>query len=367
MSEAKESPAACILEYVRVLAINPGSTSTKLALLEAGEAGVTVIESFSEKHSPASTLAADLEARRKLVLARANAWRPFDVVAARGGLIGPVPAGVYEIDKEMVELCLAAPYGVHPANLAAPLAREVADRFGVPAYVVDPPTTDELEPVARISGAPGVSRRSRVHALNLRYVARKAAIATGGSLSNTPMIGAHLGGGSSVVRFSGGRMVDTNDALLGEGPFSPNRAGTVPIYGAIEYTAKNGADAARQFFGRNAGFKGLLGTDDLLTIEKRLKDPEVKLIVDAYVLQVAKYMFGMAAAEKPRAFFITGGVARFDYVVNELKKRLNWVAPVSVWPGEFEMEALAEGAFRAISGVESPRRIREVTHGNAGL
>ena len=367
MSSREETPAACILEYVRVLAINPGSTSTKLALLEAGENGVNVVESFSEKHSPAKTLTADLEARRRLVLARADSWRPFDLVAARGGLIGPVPAGVYEVDEEMVNLCLTAPYGAHPANLAAPLAREISRRFNVPAYVVDPPTTDELEPVARISGVPGIARRSRVHALNLRYVARKVAASFGGDLANTPLIGAHLGGGSSVVRFSNGRMVDTNDALLGEGPFSPNRAGTVPVYGVIEYTARNGADAAREFFGRNAGFKGLLGTDDLLAIERRMSDPEVRLVVDAYVLQVAKYMLGMAAAEKPRAFFVTGGAARFGYVADGLKKRLDWVAPVSIWPGEFEMEALAEGAYRAASGLETPRRIREVTHGNAGL
>ncbi len=352
---------------MRVLAINPGSTSTKLALLEANDTNVSVVESFSEKHSPAKTLTADLEERRELVLARARAWLPFDVVAARGGLVGPVPAGVYTVDEEMVELCLAAPFGAHPANLAAPLANEISRQFGVPAYVVDPPTTDELEPVARISGAPGVARRSRVHALNLRYVARKAAASLNRSFTETPMIGAHLGGGSSVVRFSHGRMVDTNDALLGEGPFSPNRAGTVPVYGVIEYTARNGADAAREFFGRNAGFKGLLGTDDLLAIEKRLAEPEVRLTVDAYVLQVAKYMLGMVAAERPRTFFVTGGVARFGYVVDELKKRLDWIAPVSVWPGEFEMEALAEGAYRAASGVEAPRRIREVTHGNAGL
>jgi len=360
-------PPACILGYVRVLAINPGSTSTKLALLEAGDSGVAVVESLSEKHSPAKTLTADLERRRELIMRRARVWQPFDVVAARGGLIGPVPAGVYVIDQEMVDLCLAAPYGVHPANLAAPLASEVARQFGVPAFVVDPPTIDELEPVARLSGAPGVARRSRIHALNLRYVARKVAASLGKDLADTPLIGAHLGGGSSIVRFSRGRMVDSNDALLGEGPFSPNRAGTVPIYGVIEYTAKNGADAAREFFGRNAGFKGLLGTDNLLAIEKKLEDPKVKLTVDAYVLQVAKYMLGMAAGEKPPAFFISGGVARFGYVVEELQKRLDWVAPVSVWPGEFEMEALAEGVYRAVSGVETPRRIREVTNGNAGL
>jgi butyrate kinase len=352
---------------VRVIAINPGSTSTKLALLNVDENGAAVVEAASHKHPPAKTLTSDLAARRQLVLEKAAAWRPFEAVAARGGLVGPVPAGVYQVDRDLVELCLAAPYGVHPANLAAPLAADVAERFGVPAYVVDPPTIDELEPVARVSGVAGIPRRSRVHALNLRYVARKTAAALGAEFADIPLIGAHLGGGSSVVRFCRGRMVDTNDALLGEGPFSPNRAGTVPLYGVIEYTTSRGAAAAREFFGRNSGFKSLLGTDDLQAIEKRLAEPEVKLTVDAYVLQVAKYMLGMAAAARPRAFFVTGGVARFGYVVAGLQERLEWVAPVSVWPGEFEMEALAEGAYRAASGVEAARRIREVTNGNAGF
>jgi len=366
VSEPNIAAIPCILNNVRVLAINPGSTSTKLALLDVTDAGSTVIKSFSEKHQPAKTLAADMAARRELVLSKAEEWQPFNVIAARGGLIGPVPAAVYVVDEEMVRLCLAAPYGAHPANLAAPLASEVAQRFGLSAFVVDPPTTDELEPVAKISGVAGIPRRSRIHALNLRYVARKVAASLNATLSETPMIGAHLGGGSSVARFSNSRMVDTNDALLGEGPFSPNRAGTVPLYGVIEYTAKNGAEAAREFFGRNSGFK-LLGTDDLLAIEKKLSEPEVKLIVDAYILQVAKYMLAMTAAGRPRVFFITGGVARFEYVAKEIKNRLDWVAPVMVWPGEFEMEALAEGAYRAATGAERPRRIREVINGNAGF
>jgi len=350
-----------------VLAINPGSTSTKLALLEADEKGVTTLETHTERHSPKPTLAADLEARRGLVRERAAAWLPFAAIAARGGLLGPVPAGVYVVDEEMAQLLLAAPYGAHPANLAAPLALELARTYDLPAFVVDPPTTDEMEPVARISGAAGIPRRSRIHALNLRYVARKAAAAVGGEFAGTPMVGAHLGGGSSVARFCRGRMVDANDALLGEGPFSPNRTGTVPVYGVIEKTAALGPERARELFGRNSGFKGLLGSDDLLALERRLGEPEVKLVVDAYVLQVAKYMLGMAAAARPRTFFITGGVARFDYVVREISKRLEWAAPVGVWPGEFEMEALAEGVFRALSGVEEPLRIREVSHGNAGL
>ena len=354
-------------EDVRVFAINPGSTSTKLALIEAGEGGVEVLRERTERHAPAPSLPEDLERRRELVHEQARAWAPFDAIAARGGLIGPVPAGVYAVDEAMAELCLSARHGAHPANLAAPLALELAREHGVPAFVVDPPTVDELEEVSRVSGAPGIPRRSRIHALNLRYVARKVAGELGARLEEVPLIGAHLGGGTSVARFSRGRMVDTNDALLGEGPFSPNRAGTVPIYGVIEKTLELGRDGARVFFGREAGFKGLLGEDDLRKLEARMDEPSVRLAVDAYALGVAKYMLGLAAGERPRAFFLTGAGARFGYVADTVRRRIEWAAPVVLVPGEFEMEALAEGVRRALAGEEKPRRIREVAHGNAGL
>jgi len=352
---------------VRVFAINPGSTSTKLALLEAGEGGANLLHETVVRHQPAPSLSEDLNRRRPQVTVQAEAWAPFDAVAARGGLLRPLPAGVYVVDEAMVQVCLEAPHGAHPANLAAPLALELARKYGVPAFVVDPPTVDELDEVSRISGAPGVPRRSRVHALNLRYTARKVAAELGARFEEVPLVGAHLGGGTSVVRFAHGRMVDTNDALLGEGPFSPNRAGTVPVYGVIEKTAREGRQAARNFFGRASGFKGLLGTDDLRQVEARLDEPQVRLTTDAYALQVAKYMLGLAAGERPQAFFLTGAGARFGYVVQQIEARLSWAAPVHVHPGEFEMQALAAGAWRALSGQENPKRMDEVRHGSAGL
>ena len=354
-------------ENVRVLAINPGSTSTKLALLEVGEDGVHVLQERTERHAPAAALSKDLERRRELVRQQAEAWAPFDAIAARGGLIGPVPAGVYEVDEAMAELCLSARHGAHPANLAAPLALELAREHGVPAFVVDPPTVDELDEVNRISGVPGVPRRSRVHALNLRYVARKVATQRGARLEDLNLIGAHLGGGTSVARFSRGRMVDTNDALLGEGPFSPNRAGTAPIYGVIEKTVELGRDAARVFFARESGLKGLLGEGDLRKLEARLTEPEVRLAIDAYALAIAKYMLGMAAGERPDIFFLTGAGARFGHVVETVRRRIAWAAPVVLVPGEFEMEALAEGVHRVLTGQEQAKRIQEVAHGNFGL
>ena len=352
---------------VRVLAINPGSTSTKLALLEVAEGEARTLEEETLRHEPAPSLSEDLEIRRAHVVERAAGWVPFDAVAARGGLIGPAPAGVYVVDDAMVRVCLDAPYGAHPANLAAPLALELARRREVPAFVVDPPTVDELDPVSRISGAPGIPRRSRVHALNLRYTARRVAERLGAPLEKLDLVGVHLGGGTSVVRFAGGRMVDSNDALLGEGPFSPNRAGTVPVYGVIEKAASDGRQAARNFFGRASGFKGLLGTDDLRRVEASLDDPRVRLTTEAYALQVAKYMLGLAAGARPRAFFLTGAGARFGYAVRRIEERIAWAAPVHVLPGEFELQALAEGVWRALNGLETPKRMDEVTHGSARL
>ncbi len=352
---------------VRVFAVNPGSTSTKLALLQVDNEAIFILEEKVLHNSPVPSIAEDLEKRRPDVMSQASAWAPFEAIAARGGLLGPVPAGVYVVDEEMVRICLESPHGAHPANLAAVLAFELARSHGVPAFVVDPPTVDELEAVSRISGAPGITRRSRVHALNLRYTARKVAAEVGEDFENVPLIGAHLGGGTSVVRFACGRMVDTNDALLGEGPFSPNRAGTVPVYGVINKTAREGRETARNFFGRESGFLGLLGTDDLRRVERNLDDPEVRLITDAYALQVAKYMLGLAAGGRPRAFFLTGAGARFVYAVQQITNRLNWVAPVHIHAGEFEMQALASGVKRVLSGREAPKKIGEVLDGSAGL
>ncbi len=336
--------------------IDPGSsTSTKLALAELAGGEPAIRERIELPAGIGASPKSDLEARLPAVLAQAKAWAPFDAVAARGGIFGPMEAGVYRVDGALVELALKAPYGYHPANLGAPLALEVARLYRVPAFVVDPPTINELLPEARVSGVPGVERQSRVHALNLRYVARRIAGRLGRELKDAVLIGAHLGGGSSVVLFLKGRMADTTDALLGEGPFSANRAGTTPIHGVLKLVRERGLDAARHLLSRRSGFLGLLGTDDLRAIEARLEAPEVRVVVEAYALQVAKQMAALAVHARPDAFFLTGGAARFTYVAKRIEERLSWMAPVIVEAGEFEAEALAEGVYRALSGFEEAK------------
>ncbi len=341
---------------VRVFVVNPGSTSTKLALVEVEEGSPRVRARREEPADLAKEPAADLRARLPAVLKAARAFAPFDAVAARGGLLGPLSAGVYRVDEGMADTLLRAPFGYHPANLGAPLALEVARQFGLEAYVVDPPTINELLPEARISGVPGIERQSRVHALNLRYVARRVAGKLGKKLGDAVLIGAHMGGGTSLALFLRGRMADTTDALLGEGPFSANRAGTTPIHGVLKLVRERGLDAARHLLARRSGFLGLLGTDNLKAVEDRLADPEVRLVVEAYALQIAKNMAAMAAHARPDAFFLTGGAARFGYPVRRIEERLSWIAPVYHLPGEFEAEALAEGVYRVRAGLEEAKR-----------
>jgi butyrate kinase len=343
-------------EGVRVFVVNPGSTSTKLALVEVEDGGPRVLAKKTLPADLGKEPRADFRARLPAVLEAAQAFAPFDAVAARGGLLGPLDAGVYRVDEGMAETLFRAPFGYHPANLGAPLALEVARRYRVPAYVVDPPTINELLPEARVSGVPGIERQSRVHALNLRYVARRVAERLGKRLGETVLAGAHMGGGASVALFLRGRMADTSDALLGEGPFSANRAGTTPIHGVLKLVRERGLDAARHLLARRSGFLGLLGTDDLKAVEARLAEPEVRVVVEAYALQIAKNLAALAAHARPDAFFLTGAAARFDHAARRIEDRLAWIAPVFRFPGEFEAEALAEGVYRVRAGLEEAKR-----------
>ncbi len=341
---------------MRVFVINPGSTSTKVALATCTPEGVRVEKEHAAPATIGETPEEDFKTRLPWVEEQAQALAPFDAIAARGGLFGPLAAGVYAVDEALVELGLKAPYGYHPANLGAPLAAALSRDLGVPAFVVDPPTIDEMLPEAKVSGVPGIKRQSRVHALNLRYVARLAAKKLNKRLDEAVLIGAHLGGGASVALFLRGRMADTTDALLGEGPFSANRAGTTPIHGVLKLVRERGLDAARHVLGRRSGFLGLLGTDDLKAIEARLNEPEVRVVVEAYALQIAKNLAALSVHAPPDAFFLTGAAARFAYVADRVEARVGFIAPVLRFPGQFEHEALAEGACRALSGQEEVRR-----------
>lgn len=373
---------------VIVYALNPGSTSTKIGLATVVSTPQGGVSATVEKHEvphpelagltkdvavhatldgSSGGLAGSLDAGalarvRELVADATRTWPKPDAVSARGGLVGPVAAGTYRVTPELASYSLASPYGQHAANAGASIALEWATAHGVPAYVVDPPTVDELLPEARVTGVPGLERRSRFHALNARAVARRAAREVNKRFVDATVVVAHLGGGASVTTFEKGRAADTTGALLDEGPFSPQRAGALPLEGMLDLAYSRPRPELERLLTRESGFRGLVGTADLRELEAREPhDPLVALAVAAFVHAVAKNVGAHAAVgSRPDAIAFTGGVARWRDLMERLERRLSWIAPVMVIPGELELEALAEGAGRVLFGLEEAREWRPV-------
>lgn len=343
--------------------INPGSTSTKLALatIEGSEIAElpgklrVTLERTEVSHPDATGSLAERLVTVREEIARVTAdWPAPDAVVGRGGLIGPVRAGAYEVTPELAAFALSAPHGEHASNLGAALALEIAARYGVRAFIVDPPTVDELLPEARVSGVPGVVRESRFHALNARAVARRAAHEIGKRFQDSRVVVAHLGGGVSVTAFAGGRAIDTTGALLDEGPFSPQRAGTLPTRGLLDLAYSTPRADLERRLTQEAGLRGLTGTADLRDLERRERtEVEVRVAVGAFVHQVSKAVGAYSAiGGRPDAIAITGGAARWESLVERVERNVGWMAPVIVIPGELELEALAEGAGRVLLGIE---------------
>jgi butyrate kinase len=285
------------------------------------------------------------------------------VVAGRGGLLRPLPSGVYRVTGQMLDELRLAPYGEHASNIGAFLAKALADVAGIPAYVVDPVSVDELTEKARISGTALVARRSLSHALNTKAVARHFARDMGTPYEEMRLVIAHLGSGISVSAHEDGRMIDVN--LAGqEGPFSTERCGGLQLLGVVElcfggrYTKRQLWDA----FIREGGIYSYLGTRDLCEVERRIAagDGDAALIFDAMVYQIAKEIGAMATVLNGRvdAILITGGMARSERLVARLRSSIEWIAPVVVYPGEDELLALAEGALRVLRGEEQARELQ---------
>jgi butyrate kinase len=295
-------------------------------------------------------------------LARAGV-RPGELaaVAARGGLLPPLASGAWRVDAAMLADLESAARGEHASNLGAPIARALADEHGCAALVVDPVSVDELEPVARVTGLPGVERRSLCHALNLRAVARRFADGLGRALGELRLVGVHLGTGVSLAAFRDGRMVDVANPQ-DEGPFSGDRAGGVPVMAVVELCFAPGADAhaiRTRLFG-DGGLFAHLGTRDAREALRRVEagDTRAALVLDAMGYQIAKAVGALAAALEGRvdAVLLTGGMAHLAPIVESIRRRVAWIAPVHVLPGEDELRALAEGALRVLRG-EEPARV----------
>ena len=348
-----------------VLAVNPGAGSTKLALYR-GDAPVREerLDHPELSARPAAHVWDELPARLAEVrafLARAGVARgALAAVAGRGGLLPPVPAGAFLVDEAMLRDLERAERGEHASNLGAPIARAIADEHGCPALVVDPVSVDELRELARLTGVPGVERRSLAHALNLRAVARRFAREVGRPLEALRLVAVHLGTGVSLAALQGGRMVDVVNPQ-DEGPFSGDRAGGVPATAVVDLCFAPGATAAsvrRRLFGEG-GLYALLGTRSVRDAIQRAEagDPVAALAVAAMTYQIAKSAAGLCAAldGRPDAVLLTGGMAHNPEIVDPIRRRLEWVAEVRVFPGEDELRALAEGALRVVRGEEPAR------------
>ncbi len=351
-----------------VLVINPGSTSTKFGVFS--RAGAEWVASV--RHDDAelaqfrgrSTLAqADYRGGQIATALHAAAidTSQFAAVAGRGGLLPPLPCGTYLVDDAMVEELRRALRGEHASNLGAVLALRFARAAGVSAYIVDAVTSDEWQPCARISGSPLAPRCAIGHVLNTRAVARRYAREQQCSYQDLRLIVIHLGSGITVSAHRGGRMIDNNTPE--EGPFGPDRSGSLPVRELIKVSC-SGAFTPKQLDTKVFGEGGLfayLGTRDLKEIERRIDagDPQAAAVYDAMVYQIAKEAGGMAAVleGKVDALLLTGGMAHSRRLISDLRRYLDWIAPIAVYPGEDELQALAEGVFRVLDGEEQPRRL----------
>ena len=360
----------------RVLAINPGTTSTKFGIFtRAGEELTRNIHHGDDEilRFKGRPMLDRLEYRAELIekaLAEAG-FTPkgkgtecWEAVAGRGGLLPPMECGTYLVDDAMVAELRAARRGEHASNLGAVLALRFAQAAGVSAYIVDPVTADEWQPCARLSGSPLVERSYVGHSLNTKAVARRYARGLGRSYAALRLIVIHMGSGITVSAHREGRMIDSNS--IEEGPFGPDRTGSLPVRALIKFCfsgAMTAQELDRHVFG-DGGLFAYLGTRDLIEVERRIElgDPRAAAVFEAMIYQIGKEAGAMAAVleGKVDAVLVTGGMAHSERAVERLRGYVEWIAPVAVFPGEDELRALAEGVFRVLDGEEEARRMGKI-------
>ena len=344
---------------MRIFVINPGSTSTKIAVYEdEKQVWVHNVRHTAEELADFAHINEQYPFRRERIeeaLREAGIKENFDAVIGRGGLIHPTPGGVYPVNEKMKQDLLDTVHE-HACNLGAFLADDWASRLGCPAYIADPVVVDELDARARWTGLPQIERRSIFHALNSKAVARRYAAEKGVAYEDMDVIVAHLGGGISISAHKHGRVVDVNNALDGEGPFSPERAGTLPAYELAEmcFSGKYSLRDVKKMITGKGGAVAHLGTNNMKTVEDRALagDPRSKAFLEAMFYTVAKQIGAMHVALMggTQAIILTGGIAYSNHCVDMLRKQIDYLAPVAVIPGEDEMGALASNAYGALTG-----------------
>ena len=351
----------------RVLVINPGSTSTKVGLFDGERAVFTVNVAHEASELAKFAGVSDQLPYRVGLIEQALAENgvelaSIDAFVGRGGGLLPLPGGTYEVDDVLLDHATRGANGVqHPAQLGPQIARAFAGRVGKPAFVVNPPDTDELCDEARMTGARGVYRHVHLHALNLKETAIRHAASAGRAYEECRFVVCHIGGGISVSAHDRGRMVDGADIVGGEGPMAPTRCGALPVAEILDYLDAGHATAdVRRMCMKTGGFVDLLGTSDALEVSRRAEsgDEACRRAWDAMVYQICKEIGAMAAVlgGNVDGILLGGGMVHNKGLVRAIEERCGWIAPVFAYPGEFELEAMAAGARRVLDGAEEPLR-----------
>lgn len=350
----------------KLLIINPGSTSTKIGVYE-GEKEILeeTLRHSAEEILKYDTIFDQLDFRKEVILKvlkeKGIDINELDAVVGRGGMLKPIEGGTYEVNEAMVEDLKVGVQGPHASNLGGILSNEIAKEIGKRAFIVDPVVVDEMEDVARLSGVPELPRKSKFHALNQKAVAKRYAKEHNTSYEDVNLIVVHMGGGVSVGAHRKGRVIDVNNALDGDGPFSPERAGGVPSGELLEmcFSGKYSKEEVYKKLVGKGGFVAYANTNDARDLIKLSQEGDEKgsLIFNAFIYQIAKEIGSMAVVldGEVDAIVLTGGIAYSDYVTNAINKKVKWIAPMVVYGGEDELLALAQGAIRVLDGVEEAK------------
>ena len=347
-----------------ILAINPGSTSTKISIFEGKKEIFTkTLRHSNEELAPYPNVIDQYQFRKDTIAAALKEnnidMKDIAAVVGRGGLLRPIASGVYEVNENMVADLSSAKYGEHASNLGGIIANAMAKEIpGCRAFIADPVVVDELCDVARISGHPKVPRKSIFHALNQKAIAKQYAAEVGKKYSDLNLIVAHMGGGTSIGAHKKGQIVDVNDALNGDGPFSPERSGSLTALDVVKacFSGEYTFDEMKKLINGRGGLMAHLGTNSFYEVEQNMAKGDAKsiLITDAFLFQVAKSIGAEAAAlcGEVDAILLTGGVAYGKEMMAQLADMVKFIAPVKVYPGEDEMGALAGNGLAVLEGTE---------------
>lgn len=349
-----------------VLAINPGSTSTKFAVYQGDELLFSETVRHDDKEIMTfETMADQLPFRLKTLLncleKKQLDLKRLDGVVGRGGLLKPLESGTYEVNDRMIDDSLTSKFGEHASNLGAVMAREIAAKLGIPAFIVDPVGVDELIDEARLSGMAEIERISQVHALNIKAVSRKIAQQFGKPFEDLNFVVAHIGGGISVAAQRRGKIIDVNNAN-NEGPFSPERTGTLPAKQLVELCYSGGFSKKEMLakITKLGGVYSYLGTKNMMEVEERVLNGDEKavLVLNAMIHQLGKEIGAMASVLEGDidGIILTGGLSYCEIIVEKINKKVGFLADVFIVPGEAELEALAAGVIRVLDKQEQAKQ-----------